>query len=25
MAEEQLNGTDVSAGFKEMDGKCVTK
>ena len=25
MAEEQLNGADVSAGFKEVDGKCVTK
>ena len=25
MAEEQLNGTDVSAGFKEMDGKGVSK
>ena len=23
MAEQQLNGADVGAGFKEVDGKCV--
>ena len=25
MAEQQLDGTHVGAGFKEMDGKGVTK
>ena len=25
MAEQQLNGADVGAGFEEMDGKCVTQ
>jgi hypothetical protein len=23
MAEQQLNGADVGAGFKEVDGECV--
>src|SRR6266852_5006952 len=25
MAEEQLNGADGGAGFKELDGKCVAQ
>jgi hypothetical protein len=25
MTEEELNGPQIGAGFKEMDGECVTE